>query len=167
MRAEARKAVDDILAHPKTLANHSLDEPDRLFNGMLGEMAFKELLKEEKKLFTYEHKHDGKDGADFLVAIADKNVTLDVKTCTKSFHKLMAMPERQYRENPYDIYVGVRLDLPDYAEIQGFCFYKELEYMYKDKGLKIPSYGRYLEDLKPIESLLNHIKGIGNAVYTR
>lgn len=109
------------------LYNHGgLREPDAAYHGVLGELAFKELLERLGKQFNYDHEYESgnPDNGDFTIFTkpSETPVTLDVKTASQPHFVNMLVPKSQ---KPYPLYVGVRLGY-EYAEIWGYCKSTEL-----------------------------------------
>ena len=157
MIIEAKNSAALMQANIGMVANYGLDEPDRYYTGMLGEIVFKELLQRHDKKFDYSPKHDGTDTSDFIVTlVSGKVIDVDVKTCSKPHYKFMVYPTSQYQRFSYPVYVGIRLN-GDIAEVIGYCFRKDLVPI---EGMKVPSVGIRLSELKPIDIMLDKIAGV-------
>lgn len=153
MKKAARRGEKRILSHFKTDKNYTgLSEPDRFYFGILGELAFVELLKQNGVKTKYAPLWNGKaDNGDVIVYADGYPLKVDVKTCSKAFHENLWIPVKQYERYSYNGYIGVRL-IDDVAEIHGYCS--------KDKftktvhpGAKVANYGIGLADLSPIDKL--------------
>lgn len=157
MAQDARHSAQLMQTNIGRVANYGLDEPDRYYTGMLGEMVFKELLSQFDKAYDYSPKHDGTDTSDFKVTLKNGRVVdVDVKTCSKPYYKLMVYPTVQYQRFKYDVYVGIRLN-GDVAQVMGYCFRKDLVPI---EGMKVPSMGVQLNDLKAIDVMLDNVADV-------
>jgi hypothetical protein len=159
MKKDARRADTRIMAtFKKKNANYTgLIEPDRFYFGVLGELAFIELLKQNGIKAKYAPTWDGKrDSGDAVVYVDDGYpLKIDVKTASKAFHENLWIPEKQYARYTYDGYIGVRL-VDDVAEIHGYCaktdFTKTVH-----SGAKVPNFGIALDQLRPMERLFKKL----------
>ena len=62
--------------------------------------------------------------------------TVDVKTCTKPFHKRIMMPKAQSERYKYDYYVGVKIN-NDIGEVWGYC--KPGDFEFSERGFDPPT----------------------------
>lgn len=142
---------------------HNLDEPDRWYNGVMGELAFDDTLYNLGKRYEYiVADESGKpDIGDFIVYNRDgKRAIIDVKTASQAHHKEMLVPNTQEH---HEIYVAVRLNadadkrkLASHAEIWGWCKQDELVDI-NNPNHKVKAKGKLLKDLRPITSLLDYL----------
>ena len=124
--------------------------------GKLGEIAFAKLLSANGKalsgsedMFTVWDDTYQVDTMDFQTS---DGKTIDVKTASEGYHRNILVPHDQYRNQPKDYYVGVRiLSGEQMAEVIGFAAWEELEPFERGDYL---AYARRLDLLHPIEALL-------------
>ncbi len=131
----------------------------RIFIGKLGDLVFSEFLNSREK------KHETKgmldiypgttnvDPFDFITT--KTNETIDVKTAYEDFHTRIMVPFDQFEDGKAkDYYVGIKIDLVLHAAvIFGFTTKAEMGKKKQDFG-EGPAYWVYLNELKPIEGLL-------------
>lgn len=110
MKMKARKYSLD--SHDYTSRGHDFHEggadraSEKMYEGKLGEEAFKEWLIQEGIPFTSDSTgYDTADEYDFLIS----GYKVDVKTRTEDFHRLTLEIVEQFNNRPKDIYVGARL----------------------------------------------------------
>lgn len=88
--------------------------------GFLGELVFREYLKQEHPYLKFHHdtaKYVGGDEYDFLIS----NKTIDVKTATKEFHRELRVLVDRFFKHKTDFYVGIKINLPSkIAHIYGY-----------------------------------------------
>jgi hypothetical protein len=158
MKANARRGDARIMAtFKKKDGNYTgLSETDRFYNGILGELALVELLKQKGIRAKYTPNWNGfKDKGDATVWCEDYPLIVDVKTCTKDFHTNLFMPEKQYQKYSHDGYIGVRI-VGDVAEIHGYCAKKDFTRS-QNPNVKVATYGIELTALRPIERLFEKL----------
>jgi len=130
----------------------SLSEPDRFYTGVLGELAFLELLKQNNIKAKYAPTWNNlADKGDVVVYCNDYPLKVDIKTSGKAFHKNLWLPEKQYNRYNYNGYVGVRL-VDDVAEIHGYCSKDDFTKS-EHSGAKVPTWGIGLDELREIDKL--------------
>lgn len=157
MAEDARQSAIQI-ATGVQVSNYGLNEPDRFYNGMLGEVVFKKLLDTKHKAYKYEPQHDGTDKEDFKVLHYNgKYYGVDVKTCSQPHYKYLTLPARLHIKHRYPLYVGIRLN-GTIAEVMGYCLYHELKPI-TDGTMKVPSYGIKLDKLHDINNMLDKLAG--------
>lgn len=165
MRDWARSADTTMQKHWKQGKNYTgLERKDRLYLGLLGERSVCQLLRQHKKLFDYTPVFDGKpDTGDIGVSMCYPNnpfdqrrLELDVKTATEPGHSRIMIPRAQVeRHGKAYLYVGVRLNSEDEAEVFGYCTLEDM--LLEDEGFdhnKVPTYWQRLDKLTPISELL-------------
>lgn len=157
MKEIARKGEKTILSGFKTDNNYTkLSEPDRFYNGIIGEMALAKLLFENGKRAQYTPDWNaGADDGDLMVWIDGRPQKVDVKMAGDPKYRYIMQPEAQFHKYAYEWYVGVRKN-GDQAEIFGACHKNRLQPL-NIKTLKVPTYGCLLDDLSPIDLFLNLI----------
>lgn len=159
MKKSARRGEARIMATFKDLKNGNytkLNEPDRFYNGILGELAFVKLLKQEGIRCQYRPTWDGTpDKGDIILYAGDYPLAADIKTCSKLFHENLWIPTKQYEKYSYNGYIGVRLN-GDVAEIHGYCQKKDFTKT-EHPGAKVANYGIALDKLRPIDRLLGRL----------
>jgi hypothetical protein len=164
MKATARRGEASIMKHYAGKKDPTgLDEPDKYYIGIVGELAFVKLLRDEGIRADYAPKWDGKaDRGDVDVYYdGGYRLTVDVKTCSKEFHKNVWFPASHYKQYSYDGYIGVRL-VGDVAEIHGYCAKKDFVPS-THPGSKVPNYEVPLDKLRPCERLWTKLdKGTTN-----
>ena len=135
----------------------SLSEHERNMRvGKLGEIAFAKFLSDHGKallgtedMFTVWSDTHTVDEMDFQTT---DGKTIDVKTASRDFHKNILVPYDQYKRQPKDYYVGVRISEDEStAEVIGFTTREALRPF--NRG-DYPAYGRGLDALQPIDQLL-------------
>lgn len=153
MKAAARRGEKRILSHFKNDNNYTgLSEPDRFYFGILGELAFVYVLKQNGIMAKYTPAWDGKaDSGDVIVYCDGDPLKVDVKTCSKKFHENLWIPVKQYQRYSYNGYIGVRLN-GDVAEIHGYCS-KDKFAKTEHSGAKVANYGIALTELRPLDRL--------------
>lgn len=130
--------------------------------GKLGEIAFAKFLSDNGKalignddMFTVWNDTMTVDKMDFQTA---EGKTIDIKTASRSFHRNILVPHDQYRRQPKDYYVGVRISEDELtATIIGFATWNKLTPFGRGD---YPAYGRLLDDLQPIKKLLEMIPDV-------
>lgn len=128
-----------------------LEEPDRFYNGTIGEIALFKLLKDNGCKFDYFFNLSGKaDSGDFCIYIMHRPITLDIKTACKDFHQYLMITESQYERHKYQAYVGAKLN-GNRCEIYGYNIGIEQTQLI-NKG--VPAFSRKFEDLSKIEHLI-------------
>lgn len=158
MKVAARRGDKRIMATFKNKNGNytGLNEADRFYLGILGELAFVKLLKDNGIRAKYAPSWNEKaDNGDVIVYSDGRALKVDVKTCSKAFHKNLWIPEKQYARFTYDGYVGVRL-VDDVAEIHGYCSKDKFEKTIHP-GAKVDNYGIALDELHPIDKLFPKI----------
>ena len=155
MQKEAQIHIDKMNQNFSLFGDYGVREPNAFYTGIIGELAFKELLNLYDKSYKHANAHNGTDKADFYCTLYNlKEISIDIKTCSQPYYKYMVLPPKQYEQFNYDAYIGVRLNA-NVAEIMGFCLHNNLEKI-KD-NMKIEAMGKKLNDLEPIENLLRQL----------
>ena len=161
IKAKARKNSNAIFkARPDRPEDNytRLSEDDRYYYGLIGEQIFEQVLINHSKSYEYDPVYDGKaDHGDFKLFIGTLPVVIDVKTCSKVFHKYLAMPVAQFNKYTYDAFVGVQLD-GDVATVWGYCYKSHFKPV-NNPNMKVPTMGVALKDLRPIEEMLDKLSG--------
>lgn len=158
MKKQARRGESRILRTFKNKPDNytNLKEPDRFYFGILGELAFVKLLKENGIKCQYRPSWDGTpDQGDVIVYAGDQPFKADIKTCSKAFHMNLWIPTKQYEKYTYNGYIGVRL-IDDMAEIHGYCQKKDFTKT-EHPGAKVANFGIALDKLRPIDRLFSNL----------
>ena len=128
----------------------------------LGEIAFVKFLRANGKthlvdenMFTVGREIHGSSAMDFQTS---DGKSIGINTVSEIYHTRILVPYDQYRNQPKDYYVGVRL-FPDkiMAEVIGFAKWEELEPF---GGGDYPAYARGLDLLCPVSELLDMIPDV-------
>ena len=127
--------------------------------GKLGEIAFAKFLRQNGKallgneeMFTVWDDTFEVDTMDFQTS---DGKTIDIKTASESYHTRILVPQDQYRRQRKDYYVGVRIFPSEtQASVIGYAMSEELEPFGRGD---YPAYARSLDELHPIETLLEMI----------
>lgn len=132
--------------HPGGLNNKKA----KMFEGKLGEKIFKMFLLENNIDFEEDNtSFKEKDNYDFILS---NNITVDVKTRTKTFHTRTLEMVEQFNKNPKDIYVSVYLNTQSYSgRIIGWISKEEML-----SKATIENQG-YLDNYVLYDNQLNHI----------
>lgn len=152
--AEATKLAT-IRSYSTTGNYTGLNAERRFYIGVLGELAFLEVLAQAGKRADYIPVDDGIDSGDFILYCNTREQVIDVKTASKSYHQNLFMPEKQADKYQYDGYVGVRL-LASVAEVWGYCTRDDFV-LSTIPSLTIPTLEVRLDALVPVEILLEDI----------
>ena len=159
-RNDIERAAEFARRSAPTTYNRRRESPERHERntriGKLGEIAFAKFLSANGKalsgsedMFTVWSDTHRVDEMDFLTS---DGKTIDVKTASESFHTRILVPHDQYRRQPKDYYVGVRIFSGETtAEIIGFAAWAELTPFGRGD---YPAYARDLNSLHPINELL-------------
>lgn len=134
------------------------NKQQKMFEGKLGEKAFKVFLENNK--IRYIEDHSGYDTADDYDFYFDKkNLKIDVKTRTKAYHIRTLELVEQFEKKPKDIYISVRLIEDSQAQILGW-FSKEdmLSCDHVENLGYLNNYVMYDDDLRPIDSLIKYLE---------
>lgn len=131
-----------------------LSEVDRYLYGYLGEMAVEAAMIDSGVVHTYHPTADGlPDRGDFVVRYGRSELSLDVKTASKEYHRRLMMPEKQFRRHHRDLYVAARVT-SETVEIHGFVTRKKAEMLpVGDFGRGVRTVFIDLLALRPIEEL--------------
>ena len=130
--------------------------------GKLGEIAFAKFLRANGKelsgsedMFTVWEDIFKVDRMDFQTS---DGKTIDIKTASERHHSRILVPHDQYRNQQKDYYVGVRIfEGEATAEIVGYALWENLKSF---RGGDYPAYAIALDQLRPIESLLQMIPDV-------
>jgi len=126
----------------------------KMFEGKLGEKIFKKILVDTNIKFEEDNtSHTEADMYDFKMP---DNTTIDVKTRTKHFHTRTLEMVEQFKKNPKDIYISVRL-YPDKKEgyVIGWCFKEDIIKINRiENNGYLDNYVLYDNELRSIEDLL-------------
>lgn len=99
------QVTQQMITEAREYANKSINKSssfrDRLFEGALGEIAFREWLLLNRINFKTCNSYGVSDDYDFKIA----GYTVDVKSRMKSTHKNNLVSINQVKENPKEIYV--------------------------------------------------------------
>lgn len=137
----------------------------KMFEGKLGEKAVKQFFLENNILFEEDNtSHEVEDMYDFLVWVAktEKELKVDVKTRTESFHVRTLEMVEQINKNPKDIYISVRLykdKQPYQVDLIGYAFRSDFlnEGTIENQGY-LDNYVLYDRQLRPINQLIENLK---------
>jgi len=131
----------------------------KMFEGKLGEKIFKIFLINSKILFNEDSSsHEDADSYDFILS---DGTTIDVKTRTEDFHTRTLEMVEQFRKNPKDIYVSIRLFFDEKKGfIVGWCTKEDMLRVNKieNQGY-LDNYVMYDNDLNSINSLAKKLTG--------
>ena len=138
----------------------------KMFEGKLGEKAIKQFFTERNIKFKEDTtSFDEADFYDFIVYSLDgKELKVDVKTRTESFHIRTLEMVEQMKNKPKDIYISVRLHkhiTPYKVDIIG-CATKE-DFLSKNRIQNqgnLNNYVLYDNELTNIETLLSNLQKI-------
>lgn len=168
---ESDKAAHFACESAQTTLNRRDESPEvherNVRIGKLGEIAFAKflnsrgkMLKGNEDMFTVWHDTMRVDLMDFQTG-DDKMI--DVKTARQHNYKYLLVPHDQYTGLPKDYYVGARISKDESAvTIFGFAQRSELAFFRKGDypAYDYPAYGKLLDDLQPIEILLEMIPDV-------
>jgi hypothetical protein len=159
-----------IMAHVADKRDYTgLEHPDRFYVGYLGELTLRDFLQGEHKSFIYVPRLDGyADDHDFIFCFRNgMTLSIDVKTASKKYHQLLAVPEMQFHRWRHDIYIGARLNSEEvhrqwmvgYAvEFHGWLSRLEMEMIRPEVGRMLILTRSYpLDQLRSMESLLAYL----------
>lgn len=128
----------------------------KMFEGKLGEKAFKQFLIDNHIPFIEDHSSwDERDEYDFLLTTTEAEYLLDVKTRTKPFHTRTLEMVEQARSHPKDIFISARLH-PERNAVQllGWYSYEDMITMNRiENNGYLDNYVMYDQDLRPLEEL--------------
>jgi len=131
----------------------------KMFEGKLGEKIFKVFLINNNISFNEDSSsHENADDYDFILP---DGTTIDVKTRTKGFHTRTLEMVEQFRKNPKDIYVSIRLFFDDKKGfIIGWCTKEDILKVNKieNQGY-LDNYVMYDNDLNNVDLLSDKLKG--------
>ena len=86
---------------------------------------------------------------------------IDIKTASESFHTRILVPHDQYRQQPKDYYVGVRIFAGEAtAEVIGYARWAELKPFGRGD---YSAYARSLNMLHPISELLDMMENVSES----
>ena len=154
-----RNAVREYAARLSSGIND--DEDKRRHRvGKLGAMAFYQFLLRNHRLplgsdgKSFYRKEDDVAWMDFQTG--DGKV-VGIKTVSKDNYKRVFVPKDEFRTNPKDYYVGVRISEDErWAAIEGYATRKDIE----ESDVRVFGEGKayecLLDDLRRITKLLNH-----------
>lgn len=156
------KFVEEVAPHTYRRLRRSVDDDKHLRRirvGKYGELAFSRFLEEKGRqplgaddMFTVWEGTDNVDATDFRTV---DGKTVDIKTASESFHRLIIVPRDQFLNQPKDYYVGVRINLEgSWANIEGYATRADM--MIEPVRDRREGLGneRKLSDLRPIAGLL-------------
>lgn len=136
------------------------NKQQKMFEGKLGEKGFKMFLIENNIPFEEDHSSpQERDEYDFLLAIDDHTLLIDVKTRTKSFHTRTLEMVEQAQSHPKDIFISARLfEERNAIKLLGWYSYEDMiqKNNIENNGY-LDNYVMYDSDLRPIEDLYNSI----------
>jgi hypothetical protein len=165
-RDEIAKAAEFARRSAPTTYNRRNEPPDRHERnsriGKLAEIAFAKFLRANGKvlsgsedMFTVWEDIYEVDKMDFQTS---DGKTIDIKTASERRHTRILVPHDQYRQQPKDYYVGVRIFAGEAtAEVIGFAAWAELEPF---RGGDYLAYARPLNLLHPIGTLLDMMEDV-------
>ncbi len=165
MKESAQKANDAIIARLPNNPNYTgMHYPNRFYNGFLGELAFRQLLKDRHKSAIYHFSLTGKSAKeDFNGSFIFGNRTIDVKTESENSKQFkLLVNKQQHAHQAYDFYVGIKLVTTQnnqYAQIYGYSTINEMKL--NELGFtseEQPTYFRFLAELADIERLLSFME---------
>lgn len=145
--------------HPGGLNNKRL----KMFEGKLGEKAFKQFLLDNNILFAEDHSSwDERDEYDFLLTTKNRQYLFDVKTRTKSFHTRTLEMVEQAQNHPKDIFISARLFSDRNAvKLLGWYSYTDMITANKiENNGYLDNYVMYDTDLRPLEELYDNLLSI-------
>lgn len=138
--------------HPGGLDN----KQKKMFEGKLGEKAFKMFLVDNNFSFAEDHSSpEERDKYDFmLLKTGLPSLLIDVKTRTKDFHTRTLEMVEQYTKHPKNIYISARL-YEGTQKVSLLGWYTD-EDMLEKKQIEnngyLDNYVMYDSDLRPMES---------------
>ncbi len=128
----------------------------KMFEGKLGEKAFKQFLTDNAIPFMEDHSSwDERDEYDFLLKTVEAEYLLDVKTRTRSFHTRTLEMVEQAHSHPKDIFVSARL-YPERSAVQLLGWYSYEDMMNANRienNGYLDNYVMYDSDLRPLDEL--------------
>lgn len=128
----------------------------KMFEGKLGEKAFKRFLTDNAIPFIEDHSSwDERDEYDFLLTTVETEYLLDVKTRTRSFHTRPLEMVEQAQSHPKDIFVSARL-YPERSAVQLLGWYSYEDMMHANRienNGYLDNYVMYDSDLRPLDEL--------------
>ena len=87
--------------------------------------------------------------------------TIDIKTTSERYHTRILVPHDQYKQQPKDYYVGVRIFAGEAtAEVIGYATWTELAPFGRGD---YPAYARPLNLLHPIKELLGMMEDVSES----
>ncbi len=144
--------------HPGGLTN----KQQKMFEGKLGEKAFKMLLKDNN--FSFEEDHtspEERDEFDFsLVKPGLPRLLIDVKTRTKDFHIRTLELVEQYTNHPKNIYISARW-YEGTQKVKLLGWYTDKDMLRKNQienNGYLDNYVMYDQDLRPIKTFIEKYK---------
>ena len=134
------------------------NKQQKMFEGKLGEKAFKLFLIDNNFSFIEDHSSpEERDEYDFILQNnTKKQLLIDVKTRTKRFHIRTLEMVEQYTNHPKDIYVSARLYEGTYkVDLLGWYTGADMfsKHQIENNGY-LDNYVMYDKDLRPMESFL-------------
>lgn len=128
----------------------------KMFEGKLGEKAFKQFLLDNGIPFIEDHSSwTERDAYDFLLATVEAEYLLDVKTRTKSFHTRTLEMVEQAHSHPKDIFVSARLHPERYVvQLLGWYSYEDMTTAGRiENNGYLDNFVMYDSDLRPLDEL--------------
>ncbi len=130
----------------------------KMFEGKLGEKIFKTILIENSISFDEDKtSHMEADKFDFIMP---DDTTIDVKTRTKHFHTRTLEMVEQFKKNPKDIYVSVRLFPEKKAgNIVGWCTKEDIQRINRiENNGYLDNYVLYDNELRKTNELISFLR---------
>ena len=138
--------------HPGGLNN----KEKKMFEGKLGEKAFKLFLTENHINFTEDKSSfDERDEYDFLLLNDTEQLKVDVKTRTENFHIRTLEMVEQARSHPKDLYISARLyrETNTVKLLGWFSFQDMIDKNQIENQGYLNNYVMYDRDLRPMADL--------------
>lgn len=154
----AEKYAKDSLSY--TYDRFKLDNSERknkIIVGKIGEeCALKVFNDNQISCLPDETSHKEIDYFDFI----SKDKSIDIKTCSQAFHKrLLVVKDKFDTYKKHDYYIGIRINMARrIAIIYGYANMSDIQTAdVENQGYK-DNYSILLDDLRPIEELLEKLK---------
>lgn len=157
-----QKFINEALEYAELSKSYTSDRHDfhdgglnnkkiKMFEGKLGEKIFKMFLLDNN--IDFEEDSTSYKEADNYDFILSNNLTIDVKTRTKTYHTRTLEMVEQFNRNPKDIYVSIYLDTSSFSgKIIGWISKEELI-----SNASVENNG-YLDNYVLYDNQLNNIK---------
>ncbi len=142
--------------HEGGLSNKKL----KMFEGKLGEKAFKIFLSDNNIPFIEDHTSwEERDEYDFLLTTPQRQYLIDIKTRTKSFHTRTLEMVEQAENHPKDIFVSARLfSERNTVKLLGWYSYQDMLNANRiENNGYLNNYVMYDSDLRSMDELYNLI----------